>query len=250
MKKLFLIFILLFFFTGCGAMDEEPMMCDEGYVLHDGDCIIDNLEEITIYSNLTYDLNHLSFNSTLQTDILYDTFDDEEDYLLITSEVLGLELTEFELETNTKVLSDVYIISTSEYLSVESVLDLELSEYTVKAASADIVVTPQDVLTFNAIQLRQEEMKSFSGRYYTISKIDYLESKLDTTLTNQQLDDLEELQQLIVDIDITTGMEIEISEYLFSEFIFILEEYYDPDEILVIVDLEEAYNLIRSLHEE
>ena len=228
--------------------DEEVMYCDEGYVLKDGECL-DESEPIYISfdETLTYNVNLYSFIGTSRQDILYNTYDLQEDYILVSTKALNIVYNDFEAVEYGLVLDSVSELATYSNSSIEYVVDLQTSELTELASDASISLTPQNIFTLNSLKLRQDELVEKTNGFYQLSKSAYLEARLDISLTNQNIINFERLQYLFSDIHYQYGEVFYIKDNTFEEFLIHLEELYSEEDILSYQDLEDEYNLLKSL---
>jgi hypothetical protein len=190
--------------VSCSAMDEEPYM-DEPY----------------IYGNMLFDYETMTFNTTYESDILYDTGNAKEDFIILhqnfNQEVLSDESIVIYHDLFDKLIS----LSDTTHEPIGRLFDYSSTQ--IKTALEDhlIDVNLNDIVTFNEIKQLLSSYKEQSSRP-SIRKPDYLSFILDKNLTTEDLEDLGFLQEAYLELYANKGY-INIKEMSFEDLVSAFE---------------------------
>ena len=230
MKKLILTIMLigvLFVYAGCSAMDKHS-------------------EPISLYDNLTFDFNHMTYTETSPADLLFRVGDPFADFVMLYQKELQTTFTPGELVIYQRLFS-IIESSLDTHMLFSSVLSLSSSEFTERLKEKDITYTLDDIVSFNNLKTILEQIKNLNtSSTYVISKITYIENRLAIQLSQSDLDDLEVLQDYYQELFDPYSSWYQHYES-FDDIIEGLQEkdiYFSEDERLA---MQRAYTLITPL---
>ena len=208
MKKIKILMLLIFtsmLLSSCAA--EEPFT-----------------EDVSIYGDLTFDFATMTYTNTTQNDILYRVGNPFDDFVILHQEVLNESLTQNELDSYEILLTNM---STLSELSDE--LMITLVSYTssnLKDAfdNNDLSLTLDDIVTFNALKLKIENIKETLGEEKSIiRKLEYIQYRTPGHLINEDdITNLHVMQDYYQEYFII-DQSFRIYEHTFEEFIIELQ---------------------------
>jgi hypothetical protein len=205
-----------------------------------------NENEPSIYDDLTYDFETLTFTNTTAFDILYHVGNPSEDFIILHQELLNKTLTDTQKSVYQHLLINLEDLSKSTQQSLSTILKYSSSELNVALEQADITVTLDDIVAFNELKSFLDEIKLSSNQTLSISKTTYIELRLTLDLNQEDLNNLDFLQKQYIEL-IDYEPTFLIKENSFDDMILILENIaniYSDDEIL---SLEHAFQIIKNM---
>ncbi len=237
MKKIRLIVMLIiavFMMIGCSAMDQEPYV-DEPY----------------IYGNMYYDYVTMKFNTPHEADLLYDIGDVKEDFIILHLQMNQIALSDEQVQ-NYEILLDK-LITLSDLINESMGRLFNYSSTQIKSSLEDhlIEVTLNDIVTFNEIKQLIDSYQEQSSRP-SIRKVDYLSSILDISLTTEDLEHLDFLQEEYLELYINRE-NIDIKTMSFEDLLSAFESLGKTYSESQITSLNLAYDtltLVLNRHEE
>ncbi len=241
MKKLTIMFLLLLvvLFSGCAMKDEmDPQ--DDGIVY-----------DPSMSEYMFYNWNTMTFSNTSQYDIMYKTENPVKDFLILREGVDDLMISEPQTEGYVVTLDilNTYAISSGNELS-ES-LTYTSDELVSKTKAYNIEVNAMDIITYNALKVEIEDIKdNLNGRSSYLTKEEYIEARIERTLTQDEIIALEYLQSKFMELQETTAPFV-IADNDFNDLLNHLATHldYTPTEEQRST-LEIAFNIIKSLHDD
>lgn len=206
-------------------------------------------DDLSIYGNLRYDWLSMTFTQNNSFDILYQAGNPFDDFVILHQEVTQKTL----LLSDMNSMRDLFDVLTE--LSNKSDEDIGIillyTSSVLKQAmdSHMIVLTIDHIVVFNQLKVMIDEIKDESddSNFY-ISKMKYIEKRRMISLSFDEIEALDLLQEnyaSLLDIDSS----IRIYEQSFDQLMLIFEEnLYVIDEETKLI-LENAYQIIMSLHQ-
>ena len=180
MKKLIglLLVGILVLLSGCAASED-----------------ITNEPSAVIYENLYYSWSSMSYTNTPDYDIFYQVEDSYEDFIILHEKIMEDDLTSKEKVAYKQVFD---IIDQAEELSTynySQIIDFSSKEFNDLCETKSITLTLVDVVTFNDIKELISEIKTaLNTKSSSISKLSYIEKRLDITLSSDETQALVLLQ--------------------------------------------------------
>lgn len=237
MKKIRLIvmfIVAVFMMIGCSAMDQEPYV-DEPY----------------IYGNMYYDYETMTFNTPHEADLLYNIGDVKEDFIILHLQMNQIALSDEQVQ-NYEILLDK-LITLSDLINESMGRLFNYSSTQIKSSLEDhlIEVTLNDIVTFNEIKQLIDSYQEQSSRP-SIRKVDYLSSILDISLTTDDLEHLDFLQEEYLELYINRE-NIDIKTMSFEDLLSAFESLGKTYSESQITSLNLAYDtltLVLNRHEE
>ena len=213
MKKIISILILitgLFLLHGCSA--ESPWT-----------------EEVTIYSDLYYDFDSMTYTQTESNDILYRTGNPFDDFIILYLKTGHEAFTAQEMIAYENLFSLLTDATENSSLTVGILLTYSSSELRDLCEQKAIETTLDDIVAFNNIKQIVEDLKTtLTSTDLIIPKITYIEQRLDISL------------------DDTTIEALDITQYTFNELFDIDQskpfKVYTLDELLLQFE-DNGFNL-------
>lgn len=223
MKKIFVLsLIMLMIFVGCSSAQ--------------------NLQDSSIYDNITYSYEVLTFVDIDQNDILYDVFDDYQDFQLMAEKAVDDELVSEVPDNIQGILSTLETLSTDSEKSLDYLVTLSSSELNTLATNNSIALTVDDIVSFN-------DLKSFTqsliGRT-SISKFEYLEYRLDKSLTSEEKEGLHLLQEVYLDLR-RSDYNLTVTNLDFADLELEIIQFNSQVSDEVLDKIEIGFNLIKNI---
>lgn len=194
MKKIvFLSFIVLaFFLTACSAGDMV------GY------------NDTSIYTSLSFDRNEMRYAASDQNDLFYDMGKPSFDYGLLL-ERNDMEPSSDEQEAINKTLILLKNLSEETNRSMGEIMAMSSSDLSDTLEETGLNYTLVDIVTFNTIKTINDSLFSLDNPILSIAKIEYYEQRTNQTLTEEDIDALNTLQDVMnrmatrdIDIDFSS----------------------------------------------
>ena len=193
MKKIVFtgFFVLIFFLSACSA----------------GDMMGNN--ETSIYTSLSFDKDEMRYTASDENDLFYDMGKPSFDYGLLL-ERNDIEPSPDEQEAIKKTLTLLNNLSEETNLTMGDIMAMSSSALNDTLGETDLNFTLVDIVTFNTIKTLNETIFSQESPTLLISKIEYYEQRTNHTLTDEDIDALNTLQDVMNrmaarDIDIDLG---------------------------------------------
>lgn len=238
MKRIQLLLVLLVFglLSACGAMaEEEP---EPIYV-----------EAPLLQDRLGFDWATMTYSKSLESiDILRNSGTITEDYWLMR-EIAGYEdLTPVQQGAYNETLLVLDSLDQSMVFDLDDIVVTTLSDLNDYAASDELIeITPTIAFTYIALQSEVESLQSEGS--FSITRLEYLEIRLDRSLTSDEVNAVNLLQYNIVLIYVELSRTYTVSTESFDGLITLIEtatgEIIEQD---TIDDLQIGYDIIQELH--
>jgi len=231
MKKIISILILitgLFLLHGCAS--ESPWT-----------------EEVSIYADLYFDFDSMTYTQTESNDILYRTGNSFDDFFILYLETGHEAFTIQEMIAYENLFKLLIEATDNNSLTVGTLLTYSSSELRDLFELKDIETTLDDIVAFNNIKQIVEDLKTtLTSEYLTIQKVTYIEQRLDQSLDSQTIEDLETLQLTFIELfDIDNSKPFKA--YTLEELLQSFENYGFNLEQSTIDQITRAYPLIINL---
>lgn len=179
MKKIISILILitsLFLFYGCAA--ESPWT-----------------EGVTIYSDLYFDFDSMTYTQTESNDMLYRTGNPFDDFIILYLKTGHEAFSTQEMIAYENLFLLLIEATQNNSLSVGTLLTYSSSELRDLFELKDIEITLDDIVAFNNIKQIVEDLKStLASTDLIIPKITYIEERLDISLDDTMIEALDTTQ--------------------------------------------------------
>ncbi len=183
--------VLVFFLTSCSAAD----------MMGNGDT--------SIYTSLSFDRNEMRYTASDENDMFYDMGKPSFDYGLLL-EKNDMEPSPEEKEAIKETLTLLKNLSEETNLTMGDIMTMSSSALSDALNETDLSYSLVDIVTFNTIKTINDRLFSRESPTLLISKIDYYEQRTNQTLTEEDIDALNTLQDVMNrmatrDIDIDFG---------------------------------------------
>ncbi|MCK5388086.1 MAG: hypothetical protein KAJ22_02275, partial [Candidatus Izimaplasma sp.] len=185
MKKLLVLvtMIIIVLLAGCMA-DIEPA-----------------IEDSSIYDYLKYSASSMSYINTPESDILYLINDTYSDFVILNRTIMNSNLSSEEQLAYKQLFSIMDDLSTNTTFRYRELDTYSSSDFNTLSNSSQITLTLGDIVTFNALKTLLPDIKStLENDSSAISKIYYIEYKLDRDLTNEEVISLDLLQEKYLEL--------------------------------------------------
>lgn len=216
--------ITTFILFGCSAMDQEPMM-----------------SEPYIYGDIFFDYETMVFNTLYESDILYNTGNVKEDFIILHQHMDQITLSSDTIDIYHTLFDKLILLSEEINEPLGRLFNYNSTAIKTSLEDYQIEVTLSDIVTFNEVKQLLTHYKEQSSRP-SIRKIDYLSSILDMSLKNEDLENLDFLQEEYLDLYNTQN--IDIQQMSFDDLMIAFEtlgKTYSEDQI---VSLNSAYDTL------
>lgn len=230
MKKiwLFLMFLILAVtIISCAAYEDIPY-------------------EISIYDQLEYDTNSLSFTNIDPSDLLYQVGNVYDDFIILHQEVLNQPLDESKQTAYLHLLNNVEALSILSDLSIKVIISYTSSELKNAFEQYDLDVTLDDIVTFNEIKSILLDLESTDEKALFIRKIDYINFMNNMTLTTEKINHLQFLQEKYSELK-SYDHTFDIKSNTFEDFLSVMENMSYSFTEIEIENLNQAYLIIKNL---
>jgi len=233
MKKILfisLIFIMILL-SGCMEEDSGPRK-----------------EYDSIYSYLEYDWYTMSYTDSPSYFITYGSGNMIDDFVILHNiSIQGEELSDSAISAYSSVFVMLETLHNSSNMNYGLLLNYTSTEIKDKCDKYSIEITTTDIVSFNSLNTLIDEIKS--SQYSTsLSIIDYIEFRLETTLSPDTLSSLSLLQSHYYNLTFNQQT-FEIKGTVLDDFLLrISNENGVTPTAEDLVKLEEAYNIILSLY--
>ena len=235
MKKLIGLFLvaILVLLSGCSASDD----------------VIDEPTAV-IHENLYYSLGSMSYTNTPDYDILYQVDDTYEDFVILHEKIMNTDLTQGEKTAYEQVLDIIDQVEKLSPFSYSQIIDFSSKEFNDLCESKSIILSLVDVVTFNALKELFSEMRIvLNTKSSSIAKLSYIEIRLDVTLSTEEIESLDLLQNryselFSYDSNYSFDFKTKSLEDLLLDFESNIEYIPSDNELL---ELEIAYDILQLL---
>lgn len=226
MKKLIFItmlFTMIFLLIGCSAEQVDP-------------------SEISIYEDLRFDWNSMTFTNTDQRDIFYQVGNPYDDFTILHQEVTGEAFTVSEMNAYNDLFTTMVELSQSSIVDIGVIVTYTSAELKNELENHSMTLTLNHIVTFNSLKDLIEDLKALMNHEtYYLSKIEYMEIRLSEVILEDDYHGLEALQDfntILLDYDST----IKIYELSFDDLLTAYEN-------IGITPLEEMIPLLERGHQ-
>lgn len=230
MKKYILssmMILVVFLIIGCSAYD--PMT-----------------EDISIYDDLTFSFETLTYTETSERDILYHIGHPSFDFIMLYEKNNPDILSEADQLLYQGLLETLYDLSILSAQSIRETLLLSSSELRVLYEVYDQSIGLSDIVIFNNIKSILTDLETSNDIDLSLSKISYINMRLSISLTSENISALENLQnyhQSFEYYDMSVYINDETFDTWLEKLTLIGEAPHESDLVLY----EAAFNLIKNL---
>ncbi len=235
MKKLtgLILVGILVLLSGCGSNED-----------------IINEPTAVIYENLYYGWSGMSYSNTPNYDILYQIDDTYLDFIILYEKIMETDLTQEEKIAYEQVLDIVDQLEADSLYRHSQIIDLSSKEFNDLCEDNSITVTLVDIVTFNMLKELISEMKiALNSQSSSIAKLSYIEIKLEITLSNEDKEALDLLQNRYSDLFIDNpNYSFDFKTKTLEDLLLDFESnigYIPTDDELI--ELETAYDILQLL---
>lgn len=232
MKKilmLFLFFVLLFL-TACSSQETSHI-------------------PISIHDHLRFSYASMTYTDTREYDILFEVGNPSKDFIILYNYTQAEALTIEEVSSIDEISVVLTSVSIASAITYSSLLELPSQDFNELAASHSITLTLSEIVAFNEMKTKISVLKnSLTTNGYLISKIDYIENRIDRQLTTEEITSLELLQDYFYRLNypqINYTLNSSAGLNYFSEAIQTITV--DPPTVIELSQLELAYAIIELL---
>ncbi len=235
MKRL--LFVLLLFsltvLTAC-AMQEDHEPIEEDPVVKYRD----------LADQLVFDWSTYTFTNTVDYDLVYNASTPYQDYLLLVNTFTTIELSSLQIEAYSTTFSLIEDYTEEGLVTYDEISATTLSEF----YTFDKNLTTEAAFSIAALQVDIDCIQA-ETYYYALSKLAYLENRLNITLSNDDIDNLDYLQSVYITLYEKVGV-YDIKSHNFESFIQTVEaETSFVPSTSESAQLESAYAIIKQLYE-
>lgn len=230
MRKLIIFYVMLIMLLLAGCANQEQ------------------IDSTSIYGSFDFSFSTMTFTDTSDTDILYQTGNSLDDFIILyqitTNETMTLSMINAYRALFT-IMDELITAQGINYLIIES---YSSSEFKDACEINSIELSIADIVTFNSFKSDLAKIKEIESDFdEVISKLSYIEMRLDRVLSSSEVSALNLLQEYYLELKLN-HMALPILEYTFEELLleFKNQIFYEPNE----TDqnrLEDAYDIITSL---
>ncbi|QWB95959.1 hypothetical protein KHQ89_00335 [Mycoplasmatota bacterium] len=227
MKKLYLLTLLII----------------SSMILFSCSAAMDAYEPANVDSNLIYSWYTLTYTDVDNFDIFYQAGDPIKDFVILHQRAFNERLDESELNAYIELFNILDDIADAQSIYIGQTLNYSSTELNTYAKNIDLSLSINDIVTFNTFKDIKDSLETAS---IVIPKIDYYELRTNQSLTNEQYNNLELLQELFIELHQQLLL-TDISRYSFE---YIEEQsmlLYVPPTDEELMDIEEGYILIQLL---
>lgn len=205
-------------------------------------------DDTNVYGNIEYNWSTMIFTDIDQADIFYQTGNSFVDFVILHQQVMEEPFIPAEgiayLQLFT-IMNQVIENSAVNYSMISGYTSAELKNV---CNTYSIAITLADIITFNAYKSLIIEIKDTIGdNRFVISKLNYLELRLNRSLTNDEISSLVLLQEKFLDLN-QHYVFVPLLEHSFDDLLLAFQNqiFYVPTE-QELIKLEVAYHLINDL---
>jgi len=201
------------------------------------------------YEQLNYDFKTLTFTNTQPQDILYGTGNPLSDYIILNTIIDDTSLTNEKEIAVAKTFELLDTLGTSTDFVYADIVEYSSQEIKDYSDQIEAEVTVTDLVTFNAIKSDiAYKIDTENNTNYRITKVDYIEKRLDTTLTDEDITALALLQNKLNEYYEYNEV-LDLSTILFVDLLAELSDIigYEPLPETVAI-LETGFDIIQALH--
>jgi hypothetical protein len=225
MLTISVVLILLLF--GC-AMEENPLF-DE-----------------TIYGQITYDFDTMTFTNTSLDDIFYEVGNPWDDFIIMYKTYYGTSIDPTELIAYEALFVKLINLSVASSVTVGTITHYSTEQLNTILEGYAIDLSLTDVIMFNSLKTILNGLRTQEDLEIVISKISYLQVRLSVILTEDQIEHLDMLQDYYL-----SNRNMDDMYYLkdsdFDTFITRYESTGITISEIAKENLLEAFNLMKSL---
>lgn len=206
-------------------------------------------EHESIYDNLIYDFEEMTFTNTSDSDILKSTGDSYLDFKYVYNILMDKDLTAEEKIAYKQLFTITDQIVKDTDIVYSTVFNFSSSEFNEISNGLSITLSLENIVAFNSLKtliLDLEEMSNTNN--FAIAKLDYIEKRLDITLSDDEESGLALLQEQYSELRYNTIYSHDFEPDTFDDLITRFNDSlnYTPTEN-DLDRLEDAYNMIISL---
>ncbi len=230
MKKLWMLTIsvvLILLLFGC-AMEENPQF-DE-----------------SVYGQLTYDFDTMTFANTSFDDIFYEVGNPWDDFIIMYKTYYGTSIDPVEIIAYEALFTKLMDLSIASSVTVGAITHYSSEQLNTILEGYAIDLSLTDVIMFNSLKTILDDLRTQEDLDIVISKINYLQSRLAINLTNDQIEHLALLQDYYLTIRYMDDMYF-LRDHDFDTFVTQYESTGNTISEIAREYLLEAFNLMNSL---
>ena len=234
MKRIMMIFLTGFILLLSGCMNAESPQD----------------EVASVYGNIYYDSDTMSFTNTSEIDIFYKKGDTYFDFVYTHDRLMDTTLTSEEKLAYQHLFIITDQIVNNSNIDYAELMTLSSSEFKTACDNLSIEIGLDDIVVFNSLKQLVETIGNLPGSSSVkLVKLTYLELRLDITLTEDEKESLELLQELYNELYERTYQYYDIEANSLEDLLVKLEVELDfvPD-AETLAKLETAYDLITGFN--
>jgi hypothetical protein len=204
---------------------------------------MDNNEPILIPNDLIFSWHSLTYTETDDYDIFYHLGSPIDDFVILHQRAFNETLNETEINAYDQLFNILNDIADSQYISIGDTFNYTSAEINEFAKNINQSLSINDIVTFNNFKDVKESLETTST---AISKSLYYELRTDQTLTDEQYNNIELLQNYFIKLYYEYNL-TDISRYSYDyieEQCLSLDDYPTQDEL---ISLENGYLLLMTL---
>lgn len=232
---MFLFLLLLFYVIGCSSANPTT------------------LNETSIYDPLTFNFSSMTYTNTSYSDVLFGIGNPMDDFSILYKVSQGTEMPQEDYVVVEEILPVLADIKKESNYSFTYLMTMSSEDLNSLALENTIILTLTEIVAFNEMKTILEDLKSsLVTEDYSISKITYLELRVDRELTNEEVEALILIQKYFPKTAIaTTTTTTSESVFYYNAYSGVSSELMDitpaPPTEEELVKMEIAYNLLESL---
>lgn len=222
-----MMIIIMFLIMGCAS--EEPIT-----------------DEISIYDALSFNFDSLTYTDTSAYDVLYQTGYPSFDFMLFYEKNNPGSMSESDQLIYQALLETLYELSIVSTQSMKEMILLSSSDLRALYETYDRTIGLSDIVAFNNLKTIISNIETSNDYDRYIRKIDYMNERLMTVLSDEEISNLQTLQDYHLRF-MYDGMPVFFKDETFDawkeKLTLLGEEPHENDLVL----LEDAFDLIKNL---
>lgn len=204
----------------------------------------DRFEETTIQGSLYFDGNTMTFTHTDPEDILYQTGNPSDDFVILYR-LLEDNPTEADLIRYQNFMERLYTISIADSITMRTLFLKTSSELKTLFESKGLTLTLNDIVLFNSIKTQIESFES-KGTSPRIGKINYINQRRGIDLTQDEINALALMQDYYLSY-LKENAPLDFKALNVEDFITLMANQFNLDETRSN-QLRVAYDIIQNLY--
>ena len=196
-----------------------------------------------VTSSIYFNFNQMTFAIGNDRDILYGLENPSDDFIILKEHVLNETLSDTEKQAYKHLINHIVTLSENTSTTIRTILTYDSTTFKDALEALQLEVSLDDIVIFNEIKSLQSE--DISSTY--ISKINYLNQRLQTTLSTDDINHLEDLQTVYLEMK-DLDESYQLFEHPLQDMIDLLETYgitYSTEEV---TSFSAAYDILYPLY--